>query len=200
MRQEKVRTWNDNWNDVIRHVLFKDEKLKTQMLIPEDVSVQDFIEKYFIRDVSPDEVITTEKVRVSHYDTQGGDTGNVNVKRKYKEFDIFVHESELHTADTDRLRSRAELIAERIKYLLLREKNICGLRFSYEDEYDPLASNGDGENIRKSVYNYNELRSSRVAEGWIYGTLCICNRKGFRSSCRMATRRLARGLAGGWQE
>lgn len=25
---EKTRTWNDNWNNAIRYVLFKDEKLK----------------------------------------------------------------------------------------------------------------------------------------------------------------------------
>lgn len=25
---EKERTWNDNWNNVIRYVLFRDEKLK----------------------------------------------------------------------------------------------------------------------------------------------------------------------------
>lgn len=28
MYVEKTRTWNDNWNNVIRNVLFQDEKLK----------------------------------------------------------------------------------------------------------------------------------------------------------------------------
>lgn len=28
MYVEKTRTWNDNWNNVIRNVLFPDEKLK----------------------------------------------------------------------------------------------------------------------------------------------------------------------------
>ena len=28
MYVEKTRTWNDNWNNVIRDVLFPDEKLK----------------------------------------------------------------------------------------------------------------------------------------------------------------------------
>jgi hypothetical protein len=60
----------------------------------------------------------------------------MNVRAKYKEFDIYVRDKEMHTASNDRLKSRAELIAERIKFLLLREKNICGLRFLYEDEYD----------------------------------------------------------------
>lgn len=81
-------------------------------------------------------MVTKEKVRISHYDTRGGDTGNMNVRMKYKEFDIFVKDTELHNADVDRLKSRSEMIAERLKYLLLRDRNICGLRFAYEDEYD----------------------------------------------------------------
>lgn len=29
MYVEKTRTWDDNWNNVIRKILFQDEKLKT---------------------------------------------------------------------------------------------------------------------------------------------------------------------------
>ena len=36
------------------------------------------------------------------------------------------------------------------------------LKFSYENEYDPLADKGNNETIRKSVYNYNELTSSTL--------------------------------------
>lgn len=36
------------------------------------------------------------------------------------------------------------------------------LRFSYEDEYDPLAQNGGVGEIKKSVYNYNELGSQEL--------------------------------------
>ena len=36
------------------------------------------------------------------------------------------------------------------------------LKFTYEDEYDPLANNGGGEVIRKSVYNYTDLSSSTL--------------------------------------
>lgn len=38
------------------------------------------------------------------------------------------------------------------------------LKFSYENEYDPLAENGGNEQVRKSVYNYNELTSSTLDE------------------------------------
>ena len=31
---EKTRTWQDNWNNVIRRVLFQDSKLKELMLVP----------------------------------------------------------------------------------------------------------------------------------------------------------------------
>lgn len=36
------------------------------------------------------------------------------------------------------------------------------LKFSYEDEYDPLAENGSSELVRKNVYNYNELHSDEL--------------------------------------
>ena len=36
------------------------------------------------------------------------------------------------------------------------------LKFTYEDEYDPLADNGSGEMVRKNVYNYSELHSSEL--------------------------------------
>ena len=36
------------------------------------------------------------------------------------------------------------------------------LKFSYEDEYDPLAQNGGVGELKKSVYNYNELGSKEL--------------------------------------
>ena len=46
----KTKTWKDNWNNIIRHVLFPDEELRKLMLLPEDLSIIDFIDKYFIQD------------------------------------------------------------------------------------------------------------------------------------------------------
>ena len=133
---EKTKTWDDNWNDVIRTILFKDNKLKEQMLFPENATILQFTTKYFIKDAAPDALLTTEQVRVNYYDTQGYETGNPNVIRKYKNFDIYVKETELFNATNDRIKSRLNLIAERIKYLLIREKVICGLHFDFKDEYD----------------------------------------------------------------
>ena len=132
----KQRTWQDNWNNVVREIIYPDEVLKELMLVPEDVDIVTFTDKYFIRDGSTDELLTNEKVRIVHHDAQGFPTGNPHVRGKYREFDIFVSEDEEHTATDDWLQSRQILIAERLKYLLLRNRNCQNLRFEYEDEYD----------------------------------------------------------------
>ncbi len=133
---EKTRTWQDNWNNVVRNVLFPDEKLKKLMLIPNGTNIQQFCEKYFIRDGSTDELLTNEQVRIVHHDSQGYFTGVNHVHGKYRDFDIYVSEKEEHTATRDVLHSRQVLIAERLKYLLLRNRYCEGIRFHYEDEYD----------------------------------------------------------------
>lgn len=133
---EKTRTWQDNWNNVVRNVLFPDQRLKELMLVPEGTDILTFQKKYFIRDGSTDELLTNEQVRIVTNDEQGSATWNPNVRVKYKNFDIFVSEKVEHTADVDRLRSRQVMIAERIKYLLLRNRTCENMRFWYEDEYD----------------------------------------------------------------
>lgn len=75
-----------------------------------------FIDKYFIESETSDETITDEKVRISYYDSKGRDTGNKNVRLRYKEFDIYVRKDVLHNATADRLQCRYDLIADRIKY------------------------------------------------------------------------------------
>lgn len=133
---EKTRTWQDNWNNVVRNVLFQDDKLKELMLVPVGTDIMTFQKKYFIRDGATDELLTNEKARVVYHDDEGFPTGNKKVRGKYKNFDIFVSEEVEHTADVDRLRSRQVMIAERIKYLLLRQRVCEHLAFQYEDEYD----------------------------------------------------------------
>lgn len=132
----KDRTWQDNWNNVVRNVLFTDDKLKGLMLVPVGTDIINFQKKYFIRDGSTDELLTNEKVRIVTHDEQGTWTFNKGVIVKYKSFDIYVSEDIEHTADIDRLKSRQVLIAERIKYLLLRQWDCEHLHFQYEDEYD----------------------------------------------------------------
>ena len=134
---EKTRTWNDNWNNVIRNVLFQDQKLLDLMLIPKGTDILKFQDKYFIRDGSTDELLTNEKVRIVWHDDKMSRGMNSNhVFGHFKTFDIYVNEDVEHTATKDRLQSRQVLIAERIKYLLLRRHNCQNLHFEYEDEYD----------------------------------------------------------------
>lgn len=107
------------------------------MLVPEGTDILTFIEKYFLRDSSTDELLTNEKVRITHSDTQGLRSTNKYVHGKYKHFDIFVSEDVEHTATRDKLQSRQVLIAQRIKELLLsKECRKYGISFSYEDEFD----------------------------------------------------------------
>lgn len=132
----KTRTWKDNWNNIIRNVIFQDEELLDLMLIPDGCKITQFIDKYFIEDETSDEIVTDEKVRITYGTTKGFDSGNSNVKIRFLEFDIYVRNDELHTASRDRLQNRYDLIAERLKYLLLHRDRIEHMHYEYEDEYN----------------------------------------------------------------
>lgn len=106
------------------------------MCVPAGTTINQFIENYFIEDSETDQLLNNEQVRVVHYDNKGSGTGNKNVLLQYKEFDIYVKKTQLYNATNDRLKSRAKLISERLKYLLLREKHIYGLHFEYENEFN----------------------------------------------------------------
>ena len=79
----KIRTWKDNLNDVIRDVLFVDTELLDFMMIPEDdrEDIIKFISKYCIRNPSPDELMTNEKVRLCYGDMEGRSIGKHVLKK-----------------------------------------------------------------------------------------------------------------------
>lgn len=133
---EKERTWKDNWNNIVRHVFFKDEKLREYMMIPENCTVTRFVDKYFLEDNSAGEIITDEAVRVICYDEKGILANNSKVMINYKEFDIYVKDNVLHTATRDRIQNRYDLIAERLRYLLTRQKVVEHMSFRFEDEFN----------------------------------------------------------------
>lgn len=124
------------------------------MLIPANTTIIGFIKRFFIKDAAADEFLIDEKVRVVYCDSQGTGTGNKNVHRKYKEFDIYVKEDVLYNATNDRIKSRCNLIAERLKYLLLKDTHICGLKFAYEDEYE-LWTKVVGYKRYRITFSYN---------------------------------------------
>ena len=70
---KKIRTWHDNWNEVLRSVLFPDAELKELMCIPEEKreNIREFIGRYMIEDAMPDEPVIDEDVRVVYYETEG---------------------------------------------------------------------------------------------------------------------------------
>ena len=136
MYVEKTHSWKDDWNDIIRYVLFPDEKLRELMCVPEGTPIVKFIDKYFIEDAAAAELLTDEKVRIICYDTDGADTGNKGVLNRYKEMDIFVRDDVLHTASKDKLQNRYDLICERLKYLLLREPTVYNMRFRFSNAYN----------------------------------------------------------------
>jgi len=153
----KLKTWHDNWNDAIRDILFPDAALKELMLIPVANlnNIKMFIERYFIEDVLPDELITDENVRVLCYETEGAKFGNPNVLKKYLEFDIFVRNAVLYTATTDRLQRRDKLIFKRIRELLTGCSHVCNLRFQYEDDYH-LGTKTVGFRRYHAVFSYKQ--------------------------------------------
>lgn len=85
----KIKTWKDNLNDVIRDVFFADQELLDYMLIPEEDrdNIIKFIDKYLVRDPSPDELITTEDVRICFSEMAGRSIGK-NVLKKMLSFDV----------------------------------------------------------------------------------------------------------------
>lgn len=121
------------------------------MLLPENCNIVQFIDKYFIEDENTDELMTDENVRISYYDSKGRDTGNQNVRLRYKEFDIYVKKNVLHNATNDRLQNRYDLIADRIKYLLLRYDRVCNMHFELEE---------DGYNLFTKAIGYKRYHIS----------------------------------------
>lgn len=44
-----ISTWMNDWNTIIRTVIFPDNELKELMRIPENTNIITFIDKYFMR-------------------------------------------------------------------------------------------------------------------------------------------------------
>ena len=132
----KVKTWKDNLNDVIRNVFFADDTLLDAMMIhkEERQNIVKFTDKYFIRNPVPDELITTENVRICYSEEQGRSIGS-NMIKKYIWFDVFVKNDHLHDCGNDILEFRTDKICQIIKEDLISAKYVCQIDFSYEDDY-----------------------------------------------------------------
>ena len=122
-------------------------------MIPPGTSIRTFIDRYFIEDAMPDEQIIDESVRVIYYDTEGTKLGSPHVTKKYLAIDIYTREDSLYHTGEDRLQRRDKLVAQRFKELLTGKEHVCGLKFSYEDEYH-LGSKTIGYKRYHIVFSY----------------------------------------------
>lgn len=135
---QSTEVWDDEWNKIIREVIFADEELKTLMKLPEDIDIITFIDKYFIRAGYTSKVLEDEHVRVIYAEMQGSGTNVKNVMRKMVTFDIYVKLEDLHNVGNDRLVMRTKEIANRQLKLLTSERVVqeTGYRFSIAGNWD----------------------------------------------------------------
>lgn len=150
---KKCKTWKEHWNDIIRYVFFPDDELKRLMCVPDECTITQFIDKYFIEDVVANEIMTDEKVRIVYHDADAFSTRNKNVVLRMKNFDIFVRDDVLHNATNDRIACRYDLIVERLKYLLTGTTYVQDMRFRFEDDYN-LWTKTAGYKRHRAVFSY----------------------------------------------
>ena len=110
--------WTSEFNDIIRHVIFKDRILRELMMLPEDTTIIQFIDKYFMRVGTSSEPLKDENVRIVYGSVGRGLASDVHVLSQELSFDIYVKQTQLHNVGNDRLVYRTELIADRLNQLL----------------------------------------------------------------------------------
>ena len=133
--------WVKEWNNIVRFVLFEDITFRKLMELPDDITIIDFIDNYFIRGGSANKILTDEKVRIVYGHIANPLDDTPYVSGNMLSFDIYVKNEELHNVSTDRLEMRTVAIAERLKYLLTRKRYTQNLyRFRVTHESDMFTS------------------------------------------------------------
>lgn len=130
--------WLKAWNTIIREVIWRDHDLKVLMKMPPKTGILQFCDRYFIRAGYSNKLLTDEVCRIVYSDAQGSDTDVPNVRKNMMTFDIYVKDEELHNASDDRLMMRTHLIADRLQYLLTKERYLAdtGYRFWIAGDWD----------------------------------------------------------------
>ena len=133
-----MQRWDNDWNSILRDVIFADSELKTLMKVPSNTSILTFIEKYFIRAGFTSKLLENEHCRVVYSDVQGSDLNVPNIRRNMLVFDIYVKYEDLHNYGKDRLQDRSHLIGNRIFKLLTKDLycNNTGYRFTPAGAWD----------------------------------------------------------------
>lgn len=150
--------WDDDWLDIVRDVIFQDEKLKEYMCIPEGTTILDFIENYFIPAGSTtSELLTNEDTRIVYGFFSGNPTNIPNAHEMTLSFDIYVRKERLYDVDeVDALVARTQRIARRLNQLLYLEPRehsngfVGVFRF-----YDPREATMGTRTVGYDRYNYS---------------------------------------------
>jgi len=123
--------WTNEFNDIIRYVIFPDAELRELMRLPEKTTIINFIDRYFVRAATVSEPLRDEDVRIVYGTIQTGLADNVHVLRNEISFDIYVRQKVLHNVGADRLVFRTELIADKLNELLTNQydQRLGGYRF-----------------------------------------------------------------------
>lgn len=129
--------WITEWNDIIRDVFFADAELKSLMKIPDSTTIIEFVENYFIRAGYTGKLLTNQSVRIVYGIVGNNYAGqNPNVVNNTLSFDIYVKTEDQRNATNDRLVYRNQLIANRLRYLLMNQQYLGGYRFRMSKESD----------------------------------------------------------------
>ena len=145
--EEIQDAWIDDWNEIIRNVIFADDVLMALMNIPDGTKIIEFIDRYFIRAGYTNKILTDEDVRIV-YGSVSVPTNISGVTKNQMSFDIYVKNEDLHNVGKDRLVMRTQLIAKRIIYLLTKERYIGAYRF-----YDPYEGDMGTSAVGYARYN-----------------------------------------------
>lgn len=124
------------WDNIQRDVLFPDEELKEQMMIPANTNIVTWVKKYFVAEALCTELVTDEDVRILWYEDQSSRTSNPLVNNRKLCFDIYVKSEHNFDATNDLLRSRARMISQKLEEMLTFPDIVGRVDFSYVDDYD----------------------------------------------------------------
>jgi len=147
--------WIDDWNDMIREVIFADEVLKTLMKLPAETKIIEFIDRYFIRAGYTNKILSDEAVRIV-YGTIAGPTNIDGVTKNQMSFDIYVKNEDLHNVGKDRLVMRTQLIAKRL-YDLLTNKRYNGVYRFYDPHEGDMGTSAIGYARYNITFSYTRV-------------------------------------------
>lgn len=133
-----MRGWIDNWNKIIRTVIFPDRELKRLMKLPPSTGIIQFADKYFMQAGFSNKLLTDEPCRIIYANVHGADTAAPKVKKSMMTFDIYVKTEYQRNATQDGLALRTHLIADRLLKLLTSERYLAdtGYRFWIAGDWD----------------------------------------------------------------